>query len=81
MNDGDARQLIWRDAVSQATAIREKRVSATALLEAYLDRIERFDPVLRAFVTVDVDGARAAARAADWRTAGQLATKRMLIRS
>jgi hypothetical protein len=48
MGDDDARQLIWRDAVSQAAAIREQRVTATALLEAYLDRIERFDFVLRA---------------------------------
>ena len=57
--------LVWRDATDQAAAVRDGRVTATALLDAYLDRIDRYDDRLRAFVTVDVDGARAAARAAD----------------
>ena len=39
--------------------------SASDLLEVYLDRITRHDPTLRAYVTVDVDGARVRARDAD----------------
>jgi amidase len=58
-------ELIWSDAVAQADAVCSGRASALALLDAYLERIERYDPDLRAFVTVDVDGARAAARTAD----------------
>jgi amidase len=58
-------ELIWADAVAQATAIRSGRASASELLEVYLDRIERHDPTLRAYVTVDVEGAREGARAAD----------------
>jgi Asp-tRNA(Asn)/Glu-tRNA(Gln) amidotransferase A subunit family amidase len=70
----DPTELLWTDAVAQAAAIRGGRVSATALLDAYLDRIERFNPELRAFVTVDVDDARASARADD-------AVRRVRVRS
>jgi amidase len=61
----DATDLVWADATEQAAAIRSQRVTAEALLDAYLERIDRHDPALRAYVTVDADGARAAARAAD----------------
>lgn len=57
--------LIWADAVEQGDAIRRGAVSASDLLEVYLDRIARHDPQLRSYVTVDVDGARARARDAD----------------
>jgi len=59
--------LIWRDALEQAEAIRSGAVSAAELLDAYLDRIEALDGRLRAFVTVDRAGARAAAAAVDAR--------------
>jgi amidase len=49
------------DAVGQADAIRRGELSAGELTDAYLERIERLDPVLRSFVTVDADGARKAA--------------------
>src|SRR5262249_7986087 len=62
MND-----LIWSDAVEQAGAIRAGQISAMELLDAYLDRIDAFNSVLRAFVTVDRDGARAAAADVDSR--------------
>jgi amidase len=52
-------ELLWEDACGQAEAIRSKQVSPAELIAAYLDRIQRFDPVVRAFVTVDVDAERA----------------------
>ena len=58
-------QLLWQDATAQAEAIRAGEVSAVELLDAYLDRIEVLDPILRAYVTVDADGSRAAAVAVD----------------
>jgi Asp-tRNA(Asn)/Glu-tRNA(Gln) amidotransferase A subunit family amidase len=48
-----------------AALIRRRQISSLELVEALLARIERIDPMLRCFVTVDADGARAAARAAD----------------
>jgi amidase len=56
---------IWTDATAQAEAIRTGTVSATELTWEYLSRIDRFDPELRAYVTVDADAALEAARAAD----------------
>src|SRR3954447_25159405 len=57
--------LTWSDATAQAAAIRTGTVSAAELAHEYLERIDRFDPVLRAYVSVDRDGALAAARRAD----------------
>src|SRR4051794_41278503 len=57
--------LLWNDGLEQAAAIRNGKVSASELLEAYLDRIERLDGAINSYVTVDRDGARLAARAAD----------------
>jgi amidase len=57
--------LIWSDATAQAEAIRDGRITATELVYEYLARIDRFDPVLRAYVSIDADGALEAARLAD----------------
>ena len=46
-------------------ALRARRVSVVEATEACLARIERVDPSLRAFITVDRDGARRAAAALD----------------
>jgi amidase len=54
-------KVLFDDACGQAEAIRSGEVSAVELVAAYLDRIERFDPVVRAFVTVDAEGALEAA--------------------
>jgi aspartyl-tRNA(Asn)/glutamyl-tRNA(Gln) amidotransferase subunit A len=46
-----------------AEAIRTRRVSPVEITRACLERIERLDPALKAFITVDADGAMRAARA------------------
>jgi Asp-tRNA(Asn)/Glu-tRNA(Gln) amidotransferase A subunit family amidase len=52
-------------AVAMARAIREKTLSPVELVDAVLQRIERLNPALNAYVSVDADGARAAARRAE----------------
>jgi aspartyl-tRNA(Asn)/glutamyl-tRNA(Gln) amidotransferase subunit A len=47
-----------------ATLIRSKKLSPVDLLEAYLARIEAFEPIYKAFNTIRTDGARAEALAA-----------------
>ena len=59
--------LAFIPAVEQARLIRERRVSPVELTELYLERIERIDPQLNAFVTVAADQARAAASDAEAR--------------
>jgi amidase len=64
MND-----LVFTSAVDQAAMIRAKEISAVELLDAHLAQIERLNPQLNAIVSLDADQARAAAEAADARTA------------
>ena len=52
-------------AAEAARQIRSRQISPVDLVEALLTRIERSQPMLKAFVTVDYEGARAAARAAE----------------
>jgi amidase len=54
-----------RSARGLAEAIARGEMSSRELLEHYLARIERLNPALNAVVTVDPDGARRAADAAD----------------
>lgn len=62
-------ELVYESAVRLAALVRDKRVSAVELVTAYLERIDRFDGRLRAYVTVCRDQALAAARAIDTRVA------------
>ena len=52
-----------------ARALAEKKASSVELATHYLDRIERLNPTLNAFITVDRDKTLAQARAADARLA------------
>ncbi|HMV62067.1 MAG TPA: amidase family protein, partial [Rhodocyclaceae bacterium] len=52
-----------------AAALRARRVSAVELATDSLARIDALNPRLNAFITVDRDGALAAAQAADARLA------------
>jgi aspartyl-tRNA(Asn)/glutamyl-tRNA(Gln) amidotransferase subunit A len=57
-------ELCWMSATDLAAAIRRRRVSPVEVVEAALGRIDRLK-ALNAYVTVDADGARKAARAAE----------------
>jgi amidase len=48
-----------------AERLRRRELSSVEALEAHLARIERFNPALNAVVSLDVEGARNAAKAAD----------------
>lgn len=54
-------------ATEMSRELRARRVSAVELLEAHLCVIEQVNPQVNAIVTLDVDGAMRAARAADQR--------------
>jgi len=58
-------ELCRMSAADLAAAIRRKKVSPVEAVDAVLARIERVDKRLNAYVLVDADGARAAARAAE----------------
>jgi aspartyl-tRNA(Asn)/glutamyl-tRNA(Gln) amidotransferase subunit A len=60
-----ADDIIALPAAALARAIRAKALSPVEATRAYLERIERFDPALHAYVTVTADAALAAARAAE----------------
>ena len=57
--------LCLRPATELAAMVRARDVSARELLEAHLDRLDRINPTVNAVVTLDAEGARAAADAAD----------------
>jgi amidase len=52
-------------AVELASAIRERRMSSTEIVEAHLSRIERGNPALNAVITLDAAGALRQAREVD----------------
>lgn len=58
-------ELIFATATELASAIRRRQVSAVEVVEAHLAHIARHNPSLNAIVTLDEEGARQRARAAD----------------
>jgi aspartyl-tRNA(Asn)/glutamyl-tRNA(Gln) amidotransferase subunit A len=57
--------LHWLTAAAAAAAIRARKLSPVELTGALLDRIDRLDPKLNAFIRLDRDAAIAAAKAAE----------------
>ena len=70
MNDSD---LCWVSAFDLAAAIAKKKVSPVEVVDATLARIDKLKE-LNAYVTLDADGARKAAKAAE-RAVGQRGVK------
>ncbi len=58
-------EIIFLPATTLASAIRKKQVSAREVLEAHLAHIAQHNPPLNAIVTLDAEGARQRAQAAD----------------
>ncbi|HXM58215.1 MAG TPA: amidase family protein [Candidatus Dormibacteraeota bacterium] len=58
-------ELCFTPAVELAGRIRSRELSPVELLDAVLARVEAVDPLVHAFVTLDAERARAAARAAE----------------
>jgi amidase len=63
--------LAFLSAVEQAQLVRSGEVSATELVTLSLERIERIDPSLNAFVTVSAEEALATARGIDSTTGNE----------
>jgi len=58
-------ELHWLSAADAAAAMRERRLSPVELTQALLDRIDRLDPHLNAFIRLDRERALEAARVAE----------------
>ena len=61
----DRNDLAFLDAAKLAVLVRERQVSPVELVQLYLERIERFDARLRAYITVLPEAALEAAREAE----------------
>jgi Asp-tRNA(Asn)/Glu-tRNA(Gln) amidotransferase A subunit family amidase len=59
------RNIIFLPAHTQAELIRQKSISPVELVDAHLAQIEALNPKLNAFIELDADGARQAARKAE----------------
>src|SRR5213083_2639272 len=58
-------RLCWQPATELAAAIRRKKVSPVEVVDAILERVERINPKLNAFVTLTDEAARREAKAAE----------------
>ena len=63
-------ELINATLQDMSAALAARRISAVELATLFLERIERLNPALNAFITIDADKTLAQARAADARLAG-----------
>lgn len=59
---GPREELVFLSAAEQGRLIRSRKLSPVELVRACLERIERYDPVLRAYITVCADQALEQAR-------------------
>ena len=57
--------LVYTSLMEMATMVRARNISPVELLEAHLKRIERLNPKLNAFATVDFDRARSQSKFAE----------------
>lgn len=55
-------ELAYAPAWKQAKLVAQKKVSPVELVRLYLDRIEKIDPMIHAFITVASEQALQAAR-------------------
>src|SRR5690348_17016790 len=55
-------ELAFAPALEQAARVRAGDVTPLELVDLYLERIERLDPQLNAYVTLDAERARATAQ-------------------
>ncbi|HEY0208887.1 amidase [Acerihabitans sp.] len=58
-------EILTLSCLEQADLIRQKKLSPVELVQACLARIERYDPLLRAWISIDAAGALAQARRAE----------------
>ncbi|MDQ4501555.1 amidase family protein [Sinomonas sp. ASV322] len=58
-------ELVYTGAVELASLLRAREVSAVEVLDAHLEQIDLVNPLVNAVVTLDEEGARAAAAEAD----------------
>ena len=65
MSSLDVKDLHWLPVTRAAQAIAARELSPVDLTKALLDRIEKLDPRLNAFIRIDGDMALAAAKAAE----------------
>lgn len=65
----DVTELHWLDATEQSALLQAGKVSSVELVTHHLDRIDRLNPELGAFITLTPDRALDQARAADARIA------------
>ena len=66
--------MIYASLKELSAALAARKISSVELTRRYLERIERLNPALNAFITVDAEKSLAAARDADTRIAAGKAT-------
>lgn len=62
---GRVNEIAYLSLIEMAEQIRARKISPVELIEAHLARIERLNPALNAYVTIDKESARAQALAAE----------------
>jgi amidase len=58
-------ETAFQSATNLLKAIRDRRISSVELLELYIERYEKLNPKINAVVAIDLENARARAKAAD----------------